>query len=68
MRGDPKTTLAAFAGGLAPGAGLLLLSGYTLYVMRISAGTVFGVYYFSDAWQRIFAIDHSFFVWAQFSR
>jgi hypothetical protein len=31
--------------------------------MRVPEHEVFGQLYFSDAWQRVFAVDHSFIVW-----
>jgi hypothetical protein len=56
--------LAGFAGGLAPDVSLHLLAGIRLFGVGISPQRVFNELYFSDAWQTVFAIDNSFFVWA----
>ena len=61
--GAPRRNIAALGGGLAPDVSLYLMAGWAMYVDRIPARTVFGEYYFSDAWQQVFAIDNSVFVW-----
>ena len=56
-------TLAAALGGLAPDLSLYVMAGVSLFVLQIPPQTVFGELYFSDAWQTVFAIDNSFFLW-----
>lgn len=60
---QPKTNLAALIGALLPDLSLYLLVAWNIYVLGISPEEVFGSYYFSDSWQRIFAIDNSFILW-----
>ena len=60
---SPKVNLAAAAGSLLPDLSLYLLGSYALFVSNVPPGIVFGEMYYSDAWQRIFAIDNSVFVW-----
>jgi hypothetical protein len=60
---DRRRTFAAIAGALAPDLSLYLMAGVSLYVLGISPQVVFDQLYFSDAWQQVFAIDNSFFVW-----
>lgn len=55
--------MAAAAGALLPDLSLYVLAGTALYVLAIPPSVVFDQLYFSDAWQRIFAIDNSVFVW-----
>jgi len=59
----PKLTAAAIAGAFAPDASLYLMAGFSLFVLGIPADTVFRELYYSDAWQRVFAIDNSFIFW-----
>ena len=61
--GRRGTVGAALAGSLAPDLSLYLLGGVSLFVLGIPENVVFGELYFSDAWQTIFAIDNSFFLW-----
>ncbi|WP_166415980.1 cobalamin biosynthesis protein CobQ [Cochlodiniinecator piscidefendens] len=56
-------TTAAVLGGLAPDLSLYLMAGWSLLVMQISPAIVFDEWYFSDAWQQVFAIDNSFILW-----
>ena len=63
---DPNrrgTTVAALLGALAPDLSLYVLAGVALIVLQIPPQVVFDELYFSDAWQTVFAIDNSFFVW-----
>ncbi len=60
---DRKRTFAAIAGALAPDMSLYVMAGVSLYILGISPQVVFDQLYFSDAWQQVFAIDNSFFVW-----
>lgn len=64
--GDPErrhTTTAAIIGALAPDLSLYLMAGVALIVLQIPPQVVFDELYFSDAWQHVFAIDNSVFVW-----
>ena len=54
---------AALAGAVLPDLSLYLMAGTALFVLQIPAQRVFNDLYFSDAWQTVFAIDNSFFVW-----
>jgi len=62
-KGTRAILLAAFAGAVLPDLSLYLMGGFSLYVLQIPPGIVFGQLYFSDAWQTVFAIDNSVFVW-----
>jgi membrane-bound metal-dependent hydrolase YbcI (DUF457 family) len=64
--GRPATTRivgAALIGAMIPDLSLYLMAGVALFVLQIPPQTVFDELYFSDAWQTVFAIDNSFFVW-----
>lgn len=54
---------AAMAGGLLPDLSLYVMAGVSLFILNIPPQVVFDQLYFSDAWQTVFAIDNSFFVW-----
>ena len=54
---------AAMAGSAAPDLSLYVLAGTSLFLLGLSPETVFGTLYYSDAWQTVFAVDNSFFVW-----
>lgn len=56
-------TAAALLGALIPDLSLYLMAGWHLLVLGTSANEVFGVLYFSDAWQSIFRIDNSMVLW-----
>ena len=58
-----RNLTAAFLGSLAPDLSLYLLAGTSLFVLGIPPNVVFGELYFSPAWQTVFAIDNSFFLW-----
>ena len=60
---DRRRTIAAVAGALAPDLSLYLMASVSLYILQIPAQVVFDELYFSPAWQQVFAIDNSFFVW-----
>lgn len=55
--------MAAVAGALAPDLSLYVMASVSLYVLQISPRVVFDELYFSPAWQQVFAIDNSVFVW-----
>lgn len=59
----PNAMLAAFAGGLVPDLPMFLMVLVAARFSGIPEHEVFGALYFSESWQRVFAIDHSFFVW-----
>jgi len=54
---------AGLLGGLTPDLSLYLLGGVSLFVLQIPPQVVFDELYFSAAWQTVFAIDNSIFVW-----
>ncbi len=63
-RTDQKGTyVAALAGSFAPDVSLYVMVAVSIWVMGISAETVFREYYYSDAWQSVFAVDNSFILW-----
>ncbi len=62
-RDSPRINTAAFAGSLLPDVSLYLLGSYALFVSNIPPSVVFGEMYFSDDWQRVFAVDNSVFLW-----
>ncbi|MEM7724485.1 MAG: cobalamin biosynthesis protein CobQ [Pseudomonadota bacterium] len=57
------TMTAAVLGGLAPDLSLYLLVGWHLLILGTPPEVVFGQLYFSETWQRIFAVDNSVFLW-----
>lgn len=56
-------TLAALLGAVAPDISLYLMAGTSLFLMDVPPNVVFDEYYFSPAWQQVFAIDNSFVLW-----
>ncbi|MDE9450768.1 cobalamin biosynthesis protein CobQ [Aliiroseovarius sp. Z3] len=60
---DRPTTLAALFGALLPDLSLYLMASWALFVKHIPERVVFGELYFSDNWQRVFAIDNSVILW-----
>ncbi|WP_147106639.1 cobalamin biosynthesis protein CobQ [Tateyamaria sp. syn59] len=61
--GQQRILAAALAGALLPDVSLYVMAGVSLFVLGIPPATVFNELYFSAAWQTVFAIDNSFFVW-----
>lgn len=61
--GQPRVTLAAVAGGFAPDLSLFVMVGASIYLRGIEPGVVFGQLFYSEAWQRLFAIDNSSILW-----
>ena len=59
----PGSLIAAFAGGLAPDLPMIAMVLFATKVTGVPEQDVYGILYFSDGWQRVFAIDHSFLVW-----
>ncbi len=61
---DRKGTAAAsFAGALTPDISLYLMVGVSIWVLNVPPVVVFREYYYSDAWQAVFAVDNSFVIW-----
>ena len=56
-------TLAAVIGAAAPDLSLYFMAGTALFLMDVPPNIVFAEYYFSPAWQAVFAIDNSFIIW-----
>ena len=65
-RDMPKLLGIALLGGLAPDLSLYLMVFWARLINGFSFETIFNELYFSDAWQAVFSIDNSFFVWAVF--
>ena len=59
----PGTYLAALFGAMAPDISLYVMVAVSIWVMGVPAETVFREYYYSDAWQSVFAVDNSFILW-----
>lgn len=55
--------LAALAGAAAPDVSLYVMVAVSIWGMGVPAETVFREYYYSDAWQAVFAVDNSFVLW-----
>ncbi|MCW3782865.1 cobalamin biosynthesis protein CobQ [Defluviimonas salinarum] len=62
-RDRPRTIVMGLAGGLVPDISMLVLVGWSVWIEAIPAREVFSRLCFTEAWQRAFAIDHSFLVW-----
>jgi membrane-bound metal-dependent hydrolase YbcI (DUF457 family) len=58
------TLLAALAGGLAPDLPMFAMVLWATRVVGVPEHEVFGRLFFSETWQSVFAVDHSFLVWA----
>jgi membrane-bound metal-dependent hydrolase YbcI (DUF457 family) len=54
---------AAVLGSLLPDLSLYMMAGVSLFILGIPEQVVFDQLYFSPAWQTVFAIDNSFFLW-----
>ena len=61
--GDKAASSAALAGAIIPDLSLYVMAANELLIRNTDPGIVFGQMYFSDEWQRIFAIDNSVFLW-----
>jgi membrane-bound metal-dependent hydrolase YbcI (DUF457 family) len=59
----PVTLVAALAGGLTPDLPMFAMVLWATRAVGVPEHEVFGTLFFSDTWQSVFAIDHSFFVW-----
>lgn len=61
--GGPKTAAAAMVGALLPDLSLYVMGSVAHFYLGIPRQVVFDELYYSPAWQTVFAIDNSFFVW-----
>ncbi|MCG6903455.1 MAG: cobalamin biosynthesis protein CobQ [Rhodobacter sp.] len=59
----PRVTGAALAGAMLPDLSLYVMVGVSIYLLGIEPRVVFREYYYSDAWQQVFAVDNSFVLW-----
>ncbi|MEM7752212.1 MAG: cobalamin biosynthesis protein CobQ [Pseudomonadota bacterium] len=57
------TYAAALAGAMAPDLSLYVMVAVSIWGLGIPPDTVFREYYYSDAWQSVFAVDNSFILW-----
>lgn len=64
--GQKRVTLAAVAGGFVPDLSLFVMVGVSIYLLGIEPAVVFGRLFYSEAWQSVFAIDNSVFLWGAF--
>jgi len=60
---ERRRTLAALGGALLPDLSLYLMAGSAIWLMGLGPQYVFDTLYYSEGWQRVFAVDNSFFVW-----
>lgn len=58
-----KVTAAALLGGFIPDFSLYFMFFWHRFVLNTSTNEIFDSLYYSDYWQKIFAIDNSFIVW-----
>ena len=63
-KSDRRVMGAALAGSLLPDLSLYLMAGWALRVQKIPPQIVFDELYFSESWQRVFAIDNSILLWS----
>lgn len=59
----PSILVAALAGGLAPDLPMFAMVLWATRVVGVPEHEVFSTLFFSETWQSVFAIGHSFFVW-----
>lgn len=59
----PSILVAALAGGLAPDLPMFAMVLWATRVVGVPEHEVFGTLFFSETWQSVFAVDHSFLVW-----
>ena len=60
---ETRVTVAAILGALAPDLSLYVMVAVSIWGMGIPAETVFREFYYSDAWQAVFAVDNSVVLW-----
>ena len=58
-----KVTTAALLGGFVPDFSLYFMFFWHKLVLQTPTQTIFNDLYFSDYWQKIFAMDNSFIIW-----
>ncbi len=61
--GAVAVTLAALLGALAPDLSVIVMVWWAETVQGHSPAHIFNTLYFSDSWQRVFAIDNSIPLW-----
>ena len=61
-----KVTRAALLGGFIPDFSLYFMFFWHQFILGTPTKTIFDELYFSNYWQKIFAIDNSFIVWGFF--
>jgi hypothetical protein len=61
--GRRRITAGALFGALAPDVSLYVMVSWSIWVLGIEPRVVFGQYYYSGAWQQVFAVDNSFILW-----
>ena len=61
-----KVTAAALLGGFIPDFSLYFMFFWHQFILGTPTKTIFDKLYFSDYWQKIFALDNSFIVWGIF--
>ena len=61
-----KVTTAALLGGFIPDFSLYFMFFWHQFILGTPTKTIFHELYFSNYWQKIFAIDNSFIVWGFF--
>ena len=59
----PATLVAALTGGLAPDLPMFAMVLWSTRIVGVPEHEVFSTLFFSDTWQSVFAVDHSFLVW-----
>lgn len=57
------TYLAALFGAILPDLSLYVMAAVSILIMGVPGKTVFNEYYYSEAWQSVFAVDNSFILW-----
>lgn len=57
------TLVAALAGGFAPDMPMFAMFVWSTRISSESGHELFSTLFFSEAWQAVFAVDHSFLVW-----
>lgn len=63
---DTKLLVAALLGGTASDVPMLGLVLWKTQMTGLPDHEVFGQLYYSDAWQAVFAVDHSLLLWSSF--
>ena len=58
-----RVTTAAILGALAPDLSLYFMVAVSIWGLGISPDVVFRDFYYSAAWQSVFAVDNSFILW-----